>query len=139
MGRKSRAKAAHRVAQARAAKSALAPTAPVTPPRSDEPPSTPTQALWPSAGPPMAAPTSAPLRGGEPLTRSTREGPPAGSCDRLHLSAEQQLASQQAVEDEIRALLAGGRSWTDIGHALGLSRQGARQRYRRLGGDADRP
>jgi hypothetical protein len=52
--------------------------------------------------------------------------------------AEQQLASQQAVEDEIRALLDGGRSWTDIGHALGLSRQGARQRYRRLGGDVDR-
>ena len=52
--------------------------------------------------------------------------------------AEQQLAIQQTVEDEIQALLDGGRSWTDIGRALGISRQGARQRYRRFGGDADR-
>jgi hypothetical protein len=45
---------------------------------------------------------------------------------------EEQAAAQRAVEAEIRALLHGGNSWTEIGDALGLSRQGARQRYRRL-------
>jgi hypothetical protein len=45
---------------------------------------------------------------------------------------EGQIAAQRALEDEIRVLLDGGHSWTEIGHALGLSRQGARQRYGRL-------
>jgi hypothetical protein len=45
---------------------------------------------------------------------------------------EEQIAAQRAVEDEIGVLLDGGHSWTDIGHALGLTRQGARQRYRRV-------
>jgi hypothetical protein len=43
--------------------------------------------------------------------------------------AAQQVDAQRAVEDEIRELLAIGHSWTDIGRALGISRQGARQRY----------
>jgi hypothetical protein len=45
---------------------------------------------------------------------------------------EEQIAAQQALEDEIRVLLESGQSWTEIGDALGLSRQGARQRYGRL-------
>jgi hypothetical protein len=44
--------------------------------------------------------------------------------------AARQVDAQRVVEDEIRALLILGHSWTDIGRALGLSRQGARQRYR---------
>jgi hypothetical protein len=43
-----------------------------------------------------------------------------------------QVAAQQAVEDEIVRLLAAGHSWTDIAAGIGLSRQGARQRYLRL-------
>jgi hypothetical protein len=36
------------------------------------------------------------------------------------------------IEDEVRCLLAEGHSWTVVGRAIGLSRQGARQRYRHL-------
>jgi hypothetical protein len=42
-----------------------------------------------------------------------------------------------AIEDEVRRLLNQGQSWTVVGDAVGLSRQGARQRYRHL--VADKP
>jgi hypothetical protein len=43
--------------------------------------------------------------------------------------AAQQIDAQRTVEGEVGMLLVLGYSWTDIGRALGLSRQGARQRY----------
>jgi hypothetical protein len=36
------------------------------------------------------------------------------------------------IESEVRNLLDQGHSWTQVGNAIGLSRQGARQRYRHL-------
>jgi hypothetical protein len=58
----------------------------------------------------------------------------------LRILAAQQVDVQRAVEDEIRELLDIGHSWTDIGRALGISRQGARQRYlRRLRIEASPP
>lgn len=62
--------------------------------------------------------------------------PKPDGCDQLRVLAACQVAAQRAVEDEIRILLDRGHSWTDVGRALGLSRQGARQRYQpRLNAD----
>jgi hypothetical protein len=36
------------------------------------------------------------------------------------------------IEVEVRSLLAEGHSWTVVGRAIGLSRQGARQRYQHV-------
>ena len=36
------------------------------------------------------------------------------------------------IEDEVRRLLEQGQSWTVVAEAIGISRQGARQRYRHL-------
>jgi hypothetical protein len=57
---------------------------------------------------------------------------PSDGVERLRTLASRQVDAQQAVEAEIVRLLATGHSWTDIGAGVGLSRQGARQRYRRL-------
>jgi hypothetical protein len=50
-------------------------------------------------------------------------------CERLRELVTDLAEARVAVEAEIRALRDRGASWTDIGLALGLSRQGARQRY----------
>jgi hypothetical protein len=36
------------------------------------------------------------------------------------------------IEDEVRRLIDKGHSWTEVGNAIGVSRQAARQRYRHL-------
>lgn len=44
------------------------------------------------------------------------------------------------LENEIRRLIGDGHSWSTVAEALGITRQGARQRYRRLvdgGGSVD--
>jgi hypothetical protein len=59
-------------------------------------------------------------------------GAASDSVGRLRTLVARQSAAQQAVEAEILRLLSAGLSWTDIGAGVGLTRQGARQRYRRL-------
>ena len=62
-----------------------------------------------------------------------RSMPPESiAVDRLRRLVERQSELRGEVEDEVRSLLKHGHSWSLIGHALGLSRQGARQRYRHL-------
>ena len=65
-----------------------------------------------------------------------RVSPPATArpetYEQLAVLVARRAAAQEALEHEIRALLGEGRSWTDIGRVLGVSRQGARQRYHRL-------
>jgi hypothetical protein len=51
---------------------------------------------------------------------------------RLRCLAEARDAAQAALEAEVRSLLLAGHSWTMIGAGLGVSRQGARQRYHRI-------
>jgi hypothetical protein len=69
-------------------------------------------------------------------TKARDVAPAAGAASdgvgRLRTLVARQVAAQQAVEDEILRLLGAGHSWTDIGAGVGLTRQGARQRYRRL-------
>jgi len=43
-----------------------------------------------------------------------------------------QRAVEREIEAEVCKLIERGHGWTVVGEALGLSRQGARQRYRRL-------
>jgi hypothetical protein len=130
MGRKSRAKAAHREARAREAFAGLGAAAPVMP-SIDVTARAPIGPPW-SIAPPSAAPIAALIEAVGPPSPSWRDRPPNGSCSHLRMLVEEQIAAQQAVEDEIRVLLDGGNSWTVIGRALGISRQGARQRYGRL-------
>jgi hypothetical protein len=42
---------------------------------------------------------------------------------------EQQLHLELQVEAQVRELIRNGASWADLGRALGVSRQAARQRY----------
>jgi hypothetical protein len=129
MGRKSRGKAAHREARAREAVAGLGASAPVMA-SMDATTRAPIGPLWLTA-PPGAARMAVRVAGVGPLSRS-RGNRPSGDCSHLRMLVEQQAAAQRAVEAEIRALLHAGHSWTEIGDALGLSRQGARQRYRHL-------
>lgn len=129
MGRKSRAKAAHREARAREAVAGVGAAAPIMP-SMDATARAPIGRLW-STAPPGAARMAALVGGVEPCVRSRRNRP-SGDCSRLRMLVQEQIAAQRAVEDEIRVLLDRGHSWTEIGDALGLSRQGVRQRYRRL-------
>ena len=55
----------------------------------------------------------------------------------LRALAARQREAQRDVEDQVRRHILDGHSWTALGDALGLSRQGARQRYRRLLTDLD--
>jgi hypothetical protein len=131
MGRKSRAKAAHREARTRAA--IAVPAAAVV----DAPSlvgSTPPPTQWYAlpTEPRRPAPSSGFVDRVDAVPRPVRNPPPTGDCDRLRDMALQWAAIQQALEEEVRVLVDGGHSWTEIGRALGLSRQGARQRYRRL-------
>ena len=51
---------------------------------------------------------------------------------RLRSLGKQQQELLNEIEREIRLLVEHGHSWSIVGAALGVSRQGARQRYRRL-------
>ena len=74
-----------------------------------------------------------PSRDGSPVV-----APPALPQDatfdpaqRLRNLSKQQKELLDEIEQEIRFLLEHGHSWSAVGAALGISRQGARQRDRR--------
>jgi hypothetical protein len=74
-----------------------------------------------------------------PIAMSPISGPASAAVDpasRLRALVAERRRLDRAVQHEVIALLHSGRSWTTIGRGLGLSRQGARQRYRRLLGRA---
>lgn len=121
MGRKSRAKASRR-AQLR-----QSPTTSVFAPA---PPG-----AWPA--PPEASWPSLPTDGWPvvPSAASPQE-PTVDPGRRLRSLCKQQRELLHEIEQEIHVLLEHGHSWSIVGAALGISRQGARQRYRRL---IDRP
>jgi hypothetical protein len=76
------------------------------------------------------APTVVPPRG--------RQLPEAGcstAADHLRSLVTNHRALLAAIEDEVRRLLSQGHTWTVVGDAVGLSRQGARQRYLHLVAD----
>lgn len=140
MGRKSRAKAAHRAALANITGSELTPSTVAELRQRAE-----AEAGWA----PMLSPgTTRPLRTVAPSTASAH---PPRAVPAPPLTAPQQIydplkvlvarrdAAQEAVDDEVRALVRQGCSWPAIGRALGVSRQGARQRYRRLLANDDVP
>jgi hypothetical protein len=54
------------------------------------------------------------------------------SADHLRSLVTKHRELLAEIEDEVRRLLNQGHSWTVVGDAVGLSRQGARQRYRHL-------
>lgn len=68
------------------------------------------------------------------LPRSDR----SKDADRLKRLVERRGELHGEIVNEVRRLLDQGHSWTVIGEAVGLSRQGARQRYRRLATDESR-
>lgn len=127
MGRKSRAKAARRQARARGALAVHDPAA-VGGVTHEDPGSVPTRPwLLPvSQGP---ASEYRVVDRVVPPIHPQPQRPQRDGCERLRMLAARQVDAQRVVEDEIRALLILGHSWTDIGRALGLSRRGARQRY----------
>jgi hypothetical protein len=130
MGRKSRAKAAHRQARTRATIEVPGRVVVDTQARVGSAPP-PTQWYTLPTEPRRPAPSSGFVDRVDAVPQ-VRTPAPSGDCDRLRNIAQQLAAIHQALEDEVRVLLDGGHSWTEIGRALGLSRQGARQRYRRL-------
>jgi hypothetical protein len=76
------------------------------------------------------APTVVPPKG--------RQVPEAGrsiAADHLRRLVTEHRALLAAIDDEVQRLLNQGHSWTVVGDAVGLSRQGARQRYRHLVAD----
>jgi hypothetical protein len=132
MGRKSRAKAASRAERARRRE---VPSAPSVADGAIATQSAPGGRLVPSSR------LSEFYRGPLPnrTSTSTPRVTPVGQWKRRHVECERLrelvtdlTAAGVAVENEIRALRDRGASWTDIGLALGLSRQGARQRYMHL-------
>lgn len=136
MGRKSRAKAARRAARERGVVVGIDQT--IGAAQSDaNAPQTTTQVEWsPSKLEPLAAPPSHRRPVPAPVVRSPPTARPELSmpsdCDRLSLLAAELAEAQRAVENGVLCQLRRGHSWTDIGRALGVSRQGARQRYGRL-------
>jgi hypothetical protein len=116
VGRKSRAKAVRRAERSRVL---------VSPPSSPSAPVAGPFATWPKndLGTTLARPAA-------PAVART----PGSTLEvaRLRLLVARQREVQRQVEDEVRRLLVERHSWTVLGEALGLSRQGARQRYRRL-------
>lgn len=48
---------------------------------------------------------------------------------RLHDLRTQQRELEEEIEAQVRALEVAGASWADLGRALGMGRQGTRQRY----------
>jgi hypothetical protein len=69
-----------------------------------------------------------------PLSRLPRPDRSA-AADQVRRLVDRRAALEREIEDEIRSLLEQGHSWTVVGSALGLSRQGARQRYQHLATD----
>jgi hypothetical protein len=136
MGRKSRAKAASRAARARQQEAQSAPSvadgalAPPTPP----------------VGRLLLSSRLSEFYGGQvrnrgptptlPVTPVGQWKRPHVECERLRELVTDLTAARLAVDTEIRALRERGASWTDIGNAVGLSRQGARQRYIHLQSEA---
>ena len=55
---------------------------------------------------------------------------PSDQVERLVELAAQQQAVERTLQEEVLRLRHDGISWTAIGRALELTRQGARQRYR---------
>ena len=140
MGRKSRTKAARRQARAHSAVSRLSQGTGTEPAASTVPgteQAQPNEVVVPCQGRPGPAPGAA---AGWLAEKASSPPPPAASaerdaadpCDRLRVLASVQVSTQRALEAEIRRLAEDGHSWTIIGRALGLSRQGARQRYQRV-------
>jgi hypothetical protein len=116
MGRKSRAKAARRAERARLA-------------------------IQATSRPPEAATQTRPTVISEPAGASAVSAtplphlPPSGRStviDQLKRLVERQRELHAEIEDEVRGLLEQGQSWTVVADAMGISRQGARQRYRHL-------
>ena len=132
VGRKSRAKAEHRATRATMPGREARPTDPVGWPRrrdldvglTPDRPSSLTQGSPPGV---RQAPPS-PLRAVPAPAATARPEP----YEKLAVLVARRAAAQEALEHEIRALLGEGCSWTAIGRVLGLSRQGARQRYHHL-------
>lgn len=74
-----------------------------------------------------------------PASRMPRPAPvrgvPWAAQDGLARLAElraQQRQLEQQVDEQVRELIEKGVSWADLGRCLGISRQGARQRYGQL-------
>lgn len=101
MGRKSRAKAAHRAARENSAPRAVPPIFADSSQQAD----------MGTVRKPMVSPSA------------TRQQ----TYERLRELVARRVAAQEAVDEEIRALLGQGCRWTAIGQALGVSRQAARQ------------
>lgn len=129
MGRKSRAKAAHRAAReiVNGSDSTPSPFAKVRHGADVE-----------AARSPMVPPgwTTSPLRTAT-TARTVRSQPPRPVptppvaarrqiYERLKVLVARRDAAQEAVDDEVRALIRQGGSWPAIGQALGVSRPGAR-------------
>ena len=117
MGRKSRAKAARRAERARAAIQTSSGLADANPHR-----------------PAARIPRLATPRPADPLPTARRlpQGSGSTAADRLRTLVSSQRELSGAIEQEVRSLLNQGQSWTVVGDAVGLSRQGARQRYGHL-------
>lgn len=117
VGRKSRAKAARRAELARAPDQ--------LPTRAPDPPRPRWMSDASSPAPPRPADTSA----------APTAAPPTGAAapgEHLRFLLARHRAGEREIEEEVRRLINGGKSWTFVGEVLGLSRQGARQRYRRF-------
>lgn len=75
------------------------------------------------------------------ITNASLGGPTAPDSvdpvEQVRFLAAQLQDVKRALQNEVVVLLNSGHSWTTIGRALGLTRQGARQRYRYLVDGAD--
>ncbi len=121
MGRKSRAKAARRAQQRQ-----VSTTSAQRLDAAEEPPVAPGES-WPSQRAdkwPVVAPQALP------------QDATVDPGRRLRSLSTQQKGLLDEIEHEIGVLLEHGHNWSTVGAALGISRQGARQRYRHL---IDRP
>lgn len=87
------------------------------------------------ASPGCAAITSAPETTSAVLAPPLPRLPGSGrstAAHHLRRLVERQGELHGEIEDEVRRLLEQGQSWTVVADAIGISRQGARQRYRHL-------
>jgi len=115
MGRKSRAKATRRAERARLAIQAT---------------SRPPEAAAQNRPTVFSVPAGASAVCAPPLPHLPRSGSTA--IDQLKRLVERQRELHAEIEGEVRGLLEQGQSWTVVAGAIGISRQGARQRYRHL-------
>ena len=117
MGRKSRTKAARRAERARspgsAASGSLAGPGTSWVPDASKP-------APPQAAAQFAVPASPP------------PPHPADPGAHLRFLLTRHRAAERDIEEEVHRLIISGHSWAIVGAALGLTRQGARQRYRGL-------